>query len=101
MKKADICIITEGSYPYYPGGVTRWVSELIRERKECTFHILSLLPPHPELSVLPPFPPNVIGHTSFIVQALPAGAPASQTPPLFWQQAGELLKQLISGSPPL
>ncbi|MDE3056161.1 MAG: GT4 family glycosyltransferase PelF [Verrucomicrobiota bacterium] len=84
---ADVCLITEGSYPYYPGGVTRWTEELIREQKETSFHILSLVPPRPDLSSPRPFPDNVVGHSYLIVQDLPEGAPSWRTPKGFWEES--------------
>ncbi len=94
-QKADICIIAEGSYPYYSGGVAQWVHELITEHKDRTFHVLTLMPPHPNLTKRYQFPSNVIGHTVQIIQALPEGASPERTPPGTWAVIEKTLKGLI------
>lgn len=93
---ADICIVSEGSYPYNSGGVAEWVHKLINEHQERTFHILTLMPPHPDLTFRYQFPKNVIGHSVYIVQDLPVGANPSKTPPETWEIIGTTLKGLIS-----
>jgi polysaccharide biosynthesis protein PelF len=92
---ADICLIAEGSYPYYSGGVAGWAQELIQFHKERTFHILTLMPPNPDLTPHYLFPPNVIGHTVWIVQDLPSGASARSTPKETWQVIEKTIKGLI------
>ncbi|MCX6989709.1 MAG: GT4 family glycosyltransferase PelF [Chlamydiae bacterium] len=92
---ADICLICEGSYPYSLGGVAQWVHELINEHKERTFHIISLAPPNPELTLRYTLPSNVIGHTVYIVQDLPKGSYAGRTPPGTWEIIGPALKGII------
>lgn len=94
--EADICIICEGSYPYFAGGVAQWVHELIEEHSEKTFHILTLTPPYTNVSMHYQLPKNVIGHTKYIVQDLPEGAPPSKTPPETWKVIGPALKELIN-----
>ncbi|ARG97994.1 GT4 family glycosyltransferase PelF [Legionella micdadei] len=41
-QEADICLILEGTYPFVGGGVTHWVSELIRVLPEYRFAIIFL-----------------------------------------------------------
>jgi glycosyltransferase involved in cell wall biosynthesis len=94
--KSDICILAEGSYPYYAGGVAQWVHELITEHKERTFYVVTLMPPHPKLTFHYTFPPNVIGHKVFVVQDLPEGYPAKQTPKETWDIVGKCIKDLMS-----
>lgn len=93
---ADICIICEGSYPYYLGGVAAWVHQLIEEHAERTFHILTLMPPHPDLTFKYQFPKNVIGHTVLIVQDLPKGSFPFRTPKQTWDIVGSTLEGLIT-----
>ncbi len=94
--EADICIIAEGSYPYYSGGVAQWVHELITEHKEHTFHVLTLMPPHPDLTMRYNFPPNVVGHTVHVVQFLPKGLPEKRTPIETWHVIKTTIEGLIS-----
>ena len=92
---ADICIICEGSYPYHYGGVSEWVHQLIQAQKERTFHILSLAPPHPDLTPHYQFPSNVVGHSVYIVQNLPKGSFAFRTPKQTWDVIDSTLRGLI------
>jgi glycosyltransferase involved in cell wall biosynthesis len=94
-QEADICIVCEGSYPHRTGGVAQWVHELISEHQERTFHVLSLVPPHPDLKQRYIFPKNVVGHTVYIVQDLPRGSRESRIPPDFWQKIGPVLKGMM------
>jgi polysaccharide biosynthesis protein PelF len=41
-KEADICLILEGSYPFAGGGLSHWVSELIRVLPQYRFAIIFL-----------------------------------------------------------
>lgn len=95
-KEADICIISEGSYPYYSGGVAQWVHELITEHKERTFHVLTLVPPHAELTFRYKFPPNVIDSSIYTVQYLPKGSSEWRTPKTTWKVLIETMKGLVS-----
>lgn len=92
-KEADICIVGEGSYPYYAGGVAQWVHELISAHKELTFHVITLVPPHPHLKFFYSFPENVIGHTVYIVQDLPKGIPVHKNLDPLW----EILNMTLQG----
>ncbi len=94
--EADICIVSEGSYPYNSGGVAEWVHKLVQEHQERTFHILTLMPPRPDLTFRYRFPKNVVGHTVYIVQDLPVGAHASKAPKEIWKIIGPAFKGLIS-----
>jgi polysaccharide biosynthesis protein PelF len=93
---ADICIVTEGSYPYLKGGVAEWCHELIGAQKEKTFHVVTLMPLHQKLKVCYEFPPNVIGHSMYRVQYLPKGSGSFSTPKKAWDVIGPMLKGLIS-----
>ena len=95
IQEADICIVTEGSYPYSVGGVSEWVHQLLKEHKERTFHILTLLPPNPDLTFRYKFPDNVVGHTVYIVQDLPSGSKDSHTPKETWEILGSMIKGMM------
>ena len=70
-KKADICLILEGTYPYVAGGVSTWTHELIRRQSHLTFHIVSILPPEGEVKQKFELPDNVVGLTNIRLQKLP------------------------------
>lgn len=94
-QEADICIVAEGSYPYTAGGVAEWVHQLINEHKERTFHILTLLPANPDLTMRYKLPDNVISQTVYIVQNLPSGSHEFKTPKETWDILGTMLKGMI------
>lgn len=94
-QEADVCIIAEGSYPYYAGGVAQWVHELIGAQSELTFHVITLVPPHPNLKFYYKFPKNVIHHSTYVVQELPEGASSSHLNAPFWEILHQTLKGLI------
>ncbi|WP_069650864.1 GT4 family glycosyltransferase PelF [Caloranaerobacter ferrireducens] len=57
----EVCIISEGSYPYIPGGVASWIHQLVTEMKEINFKILSIMPSEDEtLKYRYDVPENVI-----------------------------------------
>ncbi|MCI0512996.1 GT4 family glycosyltransferase PelF [candidate division KSB1 bacterium] len=41
---ADVCIITEGTYPYVTGGVSSWIHQIISALPELKFSILHISP---------------------------------------------------------
>ena len=53
-----VCLVTEGSYPHYPGGVSTWCHMLVQGLPEVRFVLVSLVA---DPSALPVFelPPNV------------------------------------------
>lgn len=40
--EADVCLIVEGCYPYFGGGVSVWIDALIRSQSPTTFAVVSL-----------------------------------------------------------
>lgn len=40
----EICILSEGSYPYISGGVSSWINQLIHEMSDKNFKIVSIMP---------------------------------------------------------
>jgi len=93
MTRADICIICEGSYPYHLGGVSEWVHQLIQAQAGYTFHVLSIVLPHSDLTMRYTFPSNVIGHTNYAIQELPKGSFAYNTPDQTW----DIIESAIQG----
>ena len=47
-----ICIIAEGSYPYVAGGVSSWISQIIKAFPEHKFKIISIMPSKKETTEL-------------------------------------------------
>ncbi len=70
---ADICIISEGSYPYVKGGVASWIHDMVSEMKEYRFHVVSLVSPVQDLTPFYAIPSNVIKHDAYRLGALPDG----------------------------
>ena len=44
MKKADVCLVLEGTYPFVSGGVSSWVHRLTTDMPQHTFRILHISP---------------------------------------------------------
>jgi glycosyltransferase involved in cell wall biosynthesis len=59
-----ILLTTEGSYPYYMGGVTTWCDYLLHGLPEYRFEVLALLSPRPAPRIALPLPPNLDRVTS-------------------------------------
>ena len=61
MKKIDICLILEGTYPFVHGGVSTWVHEMILNQKDFSFYLMCIVPSN--FSDKPSFdiPDNVVG----------------------------------------
>ena len=53
-----VLILTEGTYPYYRGGVSTWIHNLIKGLQDVDFYILSLVT-NPFVKPLYNLPPNV------------------------------------------
>lgn len=73
-KKADICLILEGTYPYVTGGVSGWAHGLITEQSHLSFHLCAIVPRDAELSLKYTLPSNVIGLTTIRLNDLPKGS---------------------------
>lgn len=59
-KRADICLLLEGTYPYVTGGVSSWVHELISNLHEFSFALVVILPDRKtSMEVKYPLPANV------------------------------------------
>ena len=72
-KLADICLITEGAYPYVRGGVATWMHDLIQSQPDKTFHVLTVMPQTGELEMAYDLPENVISQTVYRLNHLPEG----------------------------
>ena len=44
MRRADVCLILEGTYPFVSGGVSSWVHHLTSKLPDHTFSILHISP---------------------------------------------------------
>lgn len=58
--KADVCIITEGTYPFVMGGVSTWIAQLLESMPHLRFSILHIAA-SPDVNNVPKykFPPNL------------------------------------------
>ncbi len=72
-RRADVCLILEGTYPYVTGGVSSWTHDLLLAQKDLTFHLVTLLPKNANLTLRYQVPSNVVATSSVCIQELPAG----------------------------
>jgi len=73
-KKADICLILEGTYPYVTGGVSGWAHGLIRDQSHLSYHLCAIVPRDAKLELKYDLPGNVVGLTTIRLGDLPPGA---------------------------
>lgn len=73
-KKADVCLLLEGTYPYIAGGVSSWTHELLRAHSQLSFSIVCLLPPGASREMRYELPKNVIELKTVTVQEMPVGS---------------------------
>jgi glycosyltransferase involved in cell wall biosynthesis len=97
---ADICLITEGSYPFISGGVSTWAHQMVSELSEHTFHIVSIMPKDNGFEKKFAFPSNVIGHDVVYLQRLPeSGKLSADKIDEIHERLRPLLYGLIDGVP--
>ena len=70
-RKADVCMVLEGTYPYVEGGVSSWTHELINRQSHLTFHLVCLLPKDADFERKYKLPDNVVSVTDIHLQDLP------------------------------
>ena len=73
QRMADICLITEGAYPFVRGGVATWMHELILSQPDKTFHLVTVVPQTGALNLAYEIPDNVISQTVYRLNHLPEG----------------------------
>ena len=63
MKRPDVCLLLEGTYPFVKGGVSSWVHQIITKLPELTFTILHVSPKRGYYKEGPQdqMPENVVG----------------------------------------
>lgn len=44
VRRADVCMVLEGTYPYVPGGVSSWCHDVIKSLPELSFSLLHIGP---------------------------------------------------------
>jgi polysaccharide biosynthesis protein PelF len=96
---ADICLISEGSYPYVKGGVASCIHDMVSEMKEYKFHILSVMAPSQEAKPFYAMPANVIQHTTHRLGDLPHGRASRKVSKEMHERLRPLLMGLIDGVP--
>ena len=62
-KRADICLVLEGTYPFVSGGVSSWVHHLTSQLPHLTFTVLHISPKRGFFTKGPVYkmPKNIIG----------------------------------------
>lgn len=88
---ADVCLITERTYPYLTGDVSDWTHELIKSQKHLTFYIVAISSPDTVLEKKFELPSNVIGVQDIITQKLPKGKASIPNEPVFFEQLEKAL----------
>lgn len=97
-RKADVCLVLEGTYPYVQGGVSQWTHDLITAQSHLTFHIVSILPPDSHGEALFELPKNVISHEHVYLQDLNFGSMVEMDDELFFQKMEEAMTHIQSRS---
>lgn len=92
MAGERILLTTEGSYPYYMGGVTTWCDYLLQGLSEYRFEVLALLSPRPAPRIAMPVPPNLTRVSSMHVWR-PRGGRACRVEQ--HRQLGQALEDLL------
>jgi glycosyltransferase involved in cell wall biosynthesis len=96
---ADVCLVLEGTYPYVSGGVSTWTHDLLKAQEDLSFHLVTILPLHADLSMQYELPPNVTGMTEIQVQGVPTGCRISKEYRKVFESLEEPLSRLLqSGS---
>jgi polysaccharide biosynthesis protein PelF len=70
---ADVCLITEGGYPYVVGGVASWIDALMRASPHLTFRILAITTGNQSQHRKYVLPANTIDVTDVRLDACPRG----------------------------
>lgn len=75
---SDICIITEGTYPYVMGGVSTWIAQIIESMPDLKFSVLNISASRKtQREIRYDLPKNLVGiHDSFIFDSA-FGKPAN------------------------
>jgi polysaccharide biosynthesis protein PelF len=72
-QSADVCLISEGGYPYILGGVSSWMDALVRASPDLTFHIIAIsIGSQPRVKKFK-MPANIVGLTDVILDVCPQG----------------------------
>lgn len=70
---ADVCLITEGGYPYVVGGVASWIDALMRASPQLTFRIIAITTRSQARQRKYVLPANTIDVTDVLLDACPRG----------------------------
>jgi polysaccharide biosynthesis protein PelF len=70
---ADVCLITEGGYPYVVGGVASWIDAVMRASPQLTFRILAITTGGQSQHRKYVLPANTIDVTDVRLDACPRG----------------------------
>ena len=97
-RKADVCLILEGTYPYVTGGVSTWTHDLISAQSDLSFHLVTLFAPSTEQLVLRyQIPKNVISLSNVFIQRIRPGAEPTNRWARFVEQLEGPLTKLQTG----
>jgi glycosyltransferase involved in cell wall biosynthesis len=70
---ADVCLIVEGSYPYFVGGLASWVDALMRASPQIKFHVIAICVSGQARRRNVELPANAVGFTELLLDVCPTG----------------------------
>jgi glycosyltransferase involved in cell wall biosynthesis len=70
---ADVCLIVEGSYPYFVGGLASWIDALMRASPQLKFHVIAIRISSQASRRSFQLPANAVGLTEVILDVCPQG----------------------------
>jgi polysaccharide biosynthesis protein PelF len=68
QQRADVCLFVEGAYPFVPGGVSRWLHQLLASQPQLSFHVVALVSPSTPTALLFELPANVVSLQRVVLQ---------------------------------
>lgn len=78
-RRADICLVVEGAFPYLVGGVSSWLMDLMAGQSDICFHVVAIKADERSAEWRLQPPANVTGITEIALQprigAMPIGIP--------------------------
>lgn len=100
-RKADVCLILEGTYPYISGGVSSWVHQLISALRDIRFALMIILPTRDYIREIKyAIPDNVVEMNQVFIHdfesLIPSARSVNAKSPVF-KQMEEFIINAVSG----
>ena len=94
-----VCIVLEGSYPFITGGVSAWVSDLIKGLPDVEFSLFTISPTADQ-ELQYEIPDNVIDHEDIVIGGIPEIKVKPQNKAKLLEEIGDIHKRMFTGSVP-